>query len=153
MFVLLLTGTRARSWPDPIAARAELWWRLDAIHAKHGPVRVRHGGASGIDRWGGEWVEQQPTCEQEVFRPDWDVCAGDCPGWVAHRKRRDDGTTFCPNAGNRRNVAMVNSDPRPDGCLAMIFAGSPGASNCAMLALLAGIPRWVIEHERQGVLW
>lgn len=151
-FILLVTGSREKTWPDPVAARAELRHRLDAIRDRHGPLLVRHGGASGVDQWAGEWAAETDG-GQEVYRPDWSACAEDCPPWPNHRRVNPTGDGFCPAAGHRRNTMMVNAEPRADGCLAMICARSAGASGCAWLARLAGIPTWAIEHSRQGALW
>lgn len=147
MYRALFTGSR--TWEDEQTIRdavASLVWL-------RGPenVTIVHGacldGADNIvDRVAGDWgggltIERHPA--------DWGgPCRSACrPG---HRRRRWDGSTFCPAAGLYRDAEMVGLGA--DECLAFIAPcidprcrrrgshGSHGASATARLAEKAGIP-------------
>lgn len=143
-YVVLVTGSR--TWTDKDAMRDV----MSAIVNEHGPDRVafRHGTAKGADvmcdriaRQLGAHVEQRPA--------DWEVCVGpDCK--PSHRRRRSDGSTYCPGAGLLRDAQMVAEGA--DECLAFIDScadrrcqrreqhGSHGATETARMAEEAGIP-------------
>ncbi|MEV4079208.1 NADAR domain-containing protein [Nonomuraea fuscirosea] len=154
--VVLVTGSR--TWKDWHAMRDV----MAAIVAEHGPDRVtfRHGKAKGADlmcdriaRQLGAHVEQRPA--------DWEVCAGPrCK--PLHRKRRGDGSTYCPAAGLIRDAAMI-TEGEVDECVAFINPcadpkcrkqethGSHGATTTACMAEDAGIP--VRPVPRQAEAW
>lgn len=98
-------------------------------------------GADWLCRWvwrclGGD-VDDQPA--------DWPNCAPGCkPG---HRRRRRDGTEYCPTAGYRRNQTMVNGGG--DICLGFPWdtGKNRGTNDCLCRAKTAGIPTVTI---RQG---
>ncbi|WP_037322525.1 hypothetical protein [Amycolatopsis thermoflava] len=71
---------------------------------------------------------------------DWDHCdpEHDVACRKAHRKRRSDGTKYCPTAGLRRNSDMVEAGVGL--CLSFIRSRSRGASDCTRKAEEAGIP-------------
>jgi hypothetical protein len=104
-----------------------------------GQVLVRHGAARGGDRhlarcataWGMQ-VKSHP-----VTTRDWATCTPGCrPG---HRRRRQDGQEYCPDAGGRRNQDMV--DLGADVCLGFPWGPSrSGTRDCMTRATQAGIP-------------
>lgn len=130
---ILITGSR--TWSNEQSIRDA----LANIISQHGPenVTVVHGacpqGADALaDRiasaWAGVTVERHPA--------DWAApCSTLCR---THRRRRGDGTTYCPAAGINRNQHMV--DLGADLCLAFIKDNSRGATDCARRAARAGIP-------------
>ncbi|MEV1003468.1 NADAR domain-containing protein [Nonomuraea sp. NPDC050202] len=142
-YLVLVTGSR--TWTDQRTMRDA----MAAIVAEHGPGRVtfRHGRAKGADmmcdriaRQLGAHVEQRPA--------DWDVCAGpQCK--PSHRKKRPDGSTYCPTAGLLRDREMVDDgaheglafiNPCADQrCREPQPHGSHGASETARMAEEAGI--------------
>lgn len=77
--------------------------------------------------------------ETEKHPADWPgQCRDTCkPG---HRKRRRDGSEYCPMAGNYRNQAMA--DLGADWCLA--FPGGTGTADMTRRARAAGIPVKVV---------
>lgn len=77
------------------------------------PVLV-YGGASGADEYARLWAEDPLQAEQRPvkwktkrFEADWER---ECDNRCTHgpRRRRRDGSTFCPSAGPIRNQAMVD---------------------------------------------
>ncbi|MEV7770478.1 DUF2493 domain-containing protein [Kitasatospora sp. NPDC086791] len=129
---ILVTGSRA--WTD----RAQLEWALGVAFKTFRPVVIVHGACeSGADRLAKAWADRAGIlCDP--FAADWDNCGPECaPG---HRRRRRDGTEFCPAAGPRRNQAMVDAGARY--CLAFLLPGSRGTADCVRRAEAAGIPVW-----------
>jgi len=145
-FRLLVTGSR--TWRDAHAVT----FALDAasLDALGREVIVVHGACEeGADlladraaRDLGFTVEPHPA--------DWESpCRPECkPG---HRRRRRDGTDYCPAAGNYRNEEMVRLGAdvclcfvmpcaRPGWCSRRGPHDSHGASDCAERAEKAGIP-------------
>lgn len=124
------------------------------VPGEHGPrgmwhlLTVVHGAAEGgdklMDRIARAWgcvVEPHPVSQE-----DWDTCLSTCkPG---HRRRRRDGSTFCPGAGTRRNQRMVDLG-------AHLCLGWPNGSawsgtwHCMTRAEAAGI--WTVCWPRDGV--
>jgi hypothetical protein len=122
---------------------------------------VVHGDAEGVDRHAAAFCEDQAAwydnaglvLAEERHRPDWGTCSMPTCTPV-HRRRRKDGTTFCPAAALYRDGLMVASGATI--CLAWIAPcvkrtcrkprphGSHGATYTADLAERAGIPtrRW-----------
>jgi hypothetical protein len=107
---------------------------LDALMAlPHGTILV-HGAARGLDKMAAElWRTWGETDEPHPARWEAD-CDRGCPG---HRKKRGDGSSYCPAAGVLRNKQMV--DMGADKILA--FPGSSGTADCVRQAKAAGI--WV----------
>lgn len=139
---VLVTGSRR--WTDAAAIETALLdcWH-DALELGAPGIVVVHGAAEGADtdadRWAlrheGQGVGRDP-------RPaDWTgPCPPECrPG---HRKRRRDGSEFCPTAGHRRNQAMVDAGAAV--ALAFQVGQSSGTADCIRRAEAAGIPvrRW-----------
>lgn len=87
-------------------------------------------------RWWGWEVERVPA--------DWEApCRSTCrPG---HRRRRLDGTMYCPAAGDYRNAGMIARGA--DVCPAFIKDHSHGATHCAALATRTGI---LVMPHRMG---
>lgn len=69
------------------------------------PVLV-YGGASGADEYARLWAEDKGWATKR-FEADWER---ECDNRCTHgpRRRRRDGSTFCPSAGPIRNQAMVD---------------------------------------------
>jgi hypothetical protein len=118
-FRVLVTGSR--TW---VRVR-RLTGDLEELRAVHGRrLVVVHGAASrGADAIAEAWCRRTGTAV-ERFPADWSTGRA---------------------AGFRRNVAMVST--LPDLCLAYIRDSSPGATHCARLAELAGIPTRRERHE------
>lgn len=153
---ILVTGSR--SWTDWVT----VWTALeDAVEEAYRlgfrAYEVRHGCAEGADRIAAQWCEEHAAWYEQAGqtlwadpRPaDWaGPCRPDCP--PGHRRRRRDGTTYCPAAGLYRDAHMVELGAHV--CLAFIAPcrdprcrrskphGSHGASHTARLAEKAGIP-------------
>lgn len=77
------------------------------------PVLV-YGGASGADEYARMWAEDPLLAEHrpvkwktKCFPADWDR---ECDNRCTHgpRRKRRDGSTFCPAAGGERNQRMVD---------------------------------------------
>lgn len=142
-----LTGSRA--WADPVLLEdtlLEVWH--DALQNGYTGIQLMHGCADGVDAIGGQWADRNGILVRE--RPaDWEgPCGSDCrPG---HRRPRRDGTTFCPQAGHRRNQQMVDEHPAlfvaaaTDCTLPKCRTPRPhhthGTADCARRARAAGIP-------------
>ncbi|GAA3172736.1 SLOG family protein [Nonomuraea roseoviolacea] len=146
---ILITGSR--TWTD-----WETVWRAldDTIGAqvKNGETEfvVVHGHCPrGADAIADSYCEDQAGWRDnagqvlavEQHPADWTApCGQHCR--TAHRRRRGDGTSYCPTAGLTRNQQMV--DLGADICLAFIRDDSRGATDCARRAARAGIEvrRW-----------
>jgi hypothetical protein len=150
-FRMLFTGSRdygdRRAGRDPAVDRASVHRDLLAVQTKFGcrtdQMVIVEGEAEGLDS-----VVRDTTTELgmrvEPHPADWDTCAPACkPG---HRKRRRDGTEYCPSAGHRRNAVMVASVTRRPaagrGCVAYPLDESRGTRGCMKLAVAAGLTVW-----------
>jgi hypothetical protein len=125
---ILITGSR--TWDDR-------QFMLDAISdaVQEGnvwgfPVVVVHGGARGADTLAGE-IARELGFREEVHLAQWMKHTDECPAWHT-------SGVACRMAGHRRNAEMVALGA--DVCLAFIKDGSKGATGCAELARLEGIP-------------
>lgn len=116
---------------------------LDAVDGRPGPHRLVRGDADGWDRLAGD-VASQLGWQIETHHANWETpCRNTCkPG---HRRRRRDGTDYCPAAGNYRNQAMVGAGA--DVCVAAPGATGSGTRDCMRRAKAAGIPvmSWPID--------
>lgn len=140
---ILVTGSR--SWDDRDIVRDVL---TDAVH-QNLPAVIVHGACpSGADAIASWWVRQNSNLDitEEPHPADWDACGSDCPSYSHRRPRKPGDTThpgvlpdYCPNAGPRRNKAMVALGA--DLCVAFFRKGAwnRGTANCASLARRAGI--------------
>lgn len=149
---ILVTGSR--TWDD----WATVWTALEdaveqAYRQGHREYVVIHGGAKGADQIAANWCEEHAAwydnasqvLAEERHPADWAApCGPICR--TPHRKRRLDGSTYCPWAGWTRNQAMV--DLGADLCLAFILNNSRGTADCIRRAEKAGIP--VRRHERSS---
>jgi hypothetical protein len=133
---VLVTGSR--SWTDAEllhAALLECWF--DAMQLGADGITVVHGGAPGADTLADLWAvgHQGLGVVSEPHPAVWAECAADCqPG---HRRRRRDGTEYCPTAGHRRNQLMVDLGAAV--CVAFPTTGSTGTWDCVRRAERAGI--------------
>jgi hypothetical protein len=119
---------------------------LEKVYAEYPDAVLVHGGARPGDCDAARMWKDLGGAVEPPWKPDWPTCATDCkPG---HRKVNRVGQEYCPTAGMRRNVAMVES--APDLVLAFVDPKSKtqGASHCARIAKDAGIP--VVRYEQQG---
>lgn len=129
---VLFTGSRTLT--DPRLIRPP----LTTVRHRFPTATLVHGAAEGADRIAARiWTAWGlPT---EAHPADWTgPCTPDCP--TGHRRQRRNGTGYCPQAGLRRNRAMVTTGAHA--CLALIQHHSRGATHCATLAEQAGIPTW-----------
>ena len=134
-FRILVTG--GRDYAD--TARVEVELRA-AVEARFGsgvdPGRVVlvHGDASGLDRLAAA-AARRLGFQVEPHPAAWtDPCRATCS--PHHRRRRQDGTDYCPAAGVYRNAEMVEL-----GCdLALVFPGGSGTADCARRIRAAGFP-------------
>lgn len=122
---ILLTGSR--DWPDPQI----VWATLDDLRLRcRGMVLVHGACPKGVDKDGDIWASQTRGVTVERHPANWGL----------HGKA----------AGPKRNAKMVERGA--DLCVAFIFNGSRGASNCADLAEKAGIPTRRYELGEQPSL-
>jgi hypothetical protein len=133
---ILLTGSR--TWTDRVRLEATLMdvWH-DATQNGYTTILLTHGACpEGADAMGDEWAYANGA-PQDPRPADWTgPCAPDCqPG---HRRRRRDGTDYCPLAGHRRNQLMV--DLQPQLVVAAHRGDSRGTADCIRRAETAGIP-------------
>lgn len=138
-FRMLVTGSRSWKDPGPIE-RAIYDMAMEAAQLGKDLVVV-HGFCRGADKLAQGIVLRQRAhgwihIHEESHPAPWDAaCIERCrPG---HRRRRANGTDFCPAAGTYRNELMVSLGA--DACFAFIKDQSPGATRCAEFAEAAGI--------------
>jgi hypothetical protein len=146
---ILLAG--GRNLPEPGIVTGTL---ADiALNIADGPVTVRHGACPGprsADQATSDWIRdcgEWLGVTEDPMPADWDHCVEACP--QGHRRVKKPGDLFhpgvcddyCPDAGPRRNAAMVAKQPRADWMLAFPDPTGPsyGTRNCAKLARAAGI--------------
>jgi len=129
--------TSSRDWREPLV----IWLALDECHAAAAaqgrPLVVVHGDNGAGDMIGKLYGHLTDGASEESHPADWDGrCGPQCkPG---HRRKRRDGTDYCPAAGMYRNEDMVKAGA--DRAAAFIRRRSRGVSGCARLAEKAGIP-------------
>jgi len=150
MSLALIGLTGSRLWPDLRRlgdTLMEVWH--DALQDGHSGIELMQGCAEGADTIGRDWALHHGVLVRD--RPaDWEgPCGSDCkPG---HRRPRR-GTTFCPQAGHRRNQVMVDERPLLFLAAATVCAlprcrgarphDSHGTADCIRRAEAAGIPVW-----------
>ena len=141
---ILVTGSRA--WADAYAVSFHL--EAAAVDALGREVIVVHGAAEGADMLS-DTAAWDLGFTPEAHPADWD---GPCRPECKHgpRRRRYDGTAYCPAAGDYRNQEMTGLGA--DVCVAFVLScrnrkckkprphDSHGASDCAERAAAAGIP-------------
>lgn len=141
---ILITGSR--DWRDLDAIK-------DALRAEYrkqpGPMEIVHGDAHGADRLAARAADELTDEEHYLigirkYPADWEAyCSPVC--WQ-HRKKRRNGTEYCPRQGHIRNERMVNLGA--DVCLAFPMARSKGTWGCMDLAEGAGIEVINLGAER-----
>jgi hypothetical protein len=147
--LVLVTGSRTFTDPVPIHDTLLAAWH-DATQDGWSGIEVMEGTADGPDTISGDWADAHLAdgVGHIQVEADWEgPCAADCrPG---HRRARR-GTTYCPQAGHRRNQGMVDRQPKV--ALAFIDAcrsprctkprphDSHGVSHCIGAARNAGVP-------------
>lgn len=151
---LLVTGSRGLRSYRFVATAIDLAWK-DAQATGFTHLVLIHGAAPGADSLAERWYQQHKggTVDRKEFRARW---KGPCiPGVCTpgHRRKRPDGSTYCPAEGNYRNQRMVDfAAPHvADGAaLALVFYAGPvpssGTADCQRRAKTAGIPDRV-HHE------
>lgn len=88
-----------------------------ALHHRYTPGVLVHGDAGGVDRIAASLAESWDweTLPVPAAWADCDLTVpadlGGCPDWP-HRKTNRAGVEYCPYAGNRRNQALVDVQPR-----------------------------------------
>ena len=130
---ILVTGGRDYDDADRVetALRSVLETVLGPEPATNQVVLV-HGDAPGLDRLAGA-VAARLGLAVEAHPADW---AGPCrPTCPPHRRRRFDGSDYCPAAGVYRNAAMVELGAD----VAVAFTGGRGTSDCVRRIKAAGI--------------
>lgn len=156
MTQLVVVVTGSRFWDDAWKLKDELDQAVaDAVEAGATELVIRHGAcyphvsretgripARSADWLTHLWIHlyraEQPLTIIEQERPaQWDApCRPSCNQRtrrdrnVDHRKRRSDGSWYCPMAGNHRNRDMVLEDPRPDLGIAFLRDNSSGTDHC-----------------------
>lgn len=119
--VFTILGTGSRSFTDRQLLDQVLMdcWH-DAVQLGADGIRIREGEADGADTLLREWAEANGIAV-DPCPADWDHCASACrPG---HRRRRRDGSEYCPTAGHRRNQVMV--DTGAELAVGLLVAGLP----------------------------
>ena len=126
MAALRVLVTGGRDYAD--TARVESALR-SVIESLLGPdpetsqVVIVHGDAPGLDRLAGA-VATRLGLAVEAHPADWaSPCRPTCP---PHRRRRHDGTDYCPAAGVYRNAEMVEGGAD----IAVAFPGGHGTADC-----------------------
>jgi len=143
---IIVTGSR--SWTATERIAFELGHAIGSLGAQPEDVTVVHGAAlSGADAIA-ERIARSMGCVTERHPADWNApCDARCkPG---HRKRRANGSDFCPAQGMYRNQEMVDAGAditlafidrcESRGCEGKGPHWSHGSTQCASLASSAGI--------------
>lgn len=144
-FKVLFTGSR--NWFDKLIIFTAFKEIHDKVHASEAyeHVELIHGNCPR----GGDFLANE--CGHDLgwkvtpLSADWDHCAISCPKPVGHRRVKKVNDIdhpglledYCPNAGPRRNLEMV--EKKPHLCIACVYGVSYGTSNCIKLAERAGI--------------
>lgn len=121
------------------ADRRAVWGALDALFSGCASIVVIEGGATGADTLAKAWAVSMRHVGHPVdfveMTADW---SGPCTGSCHHgpRRRRRDGSTYCPAAGNRRNTRML-IEGRP--ALVVAFPGGAGTADMIEQATSAGV--------------
>jgi hypothetical protein len=142
---ILVTGSR--KWPRQLlpAVRSTLVDLLAETGLRPGQVIVVHGGQGtrergvvikGLDLLAAE-AAQELGMNTEVYPADWANCLPTC----RHPRRIGPFGPYCPSAGYRRNIKMVQQVAAywPRVCLAWPVDRSPGTRHCMDCANKAGI--------------
>lgn len=136
--------TVSRSFKELSAMRAML---TRAYELEPDAVLVHGDDARSDHKARGIWRDLGG--QDEPWPADWPTCGPDCPPRKHRKVRRRTGEEYCPGAGPRRSVSMVES--APDRCLAFLDPKSKtrGAFRCAQAAEDAGIT--VVRYLQEEV--
>lgn len=159
---ILVTGSR--TFRNRYAIAGHIEHHATAAFALGDTVLVIHGDAAGADRMARDVVRYHRAdgwaIDEYGLPAWWHTCVPECPP-PPHRKRRRDGTEYCPTAGHRRNGEMVALGP--DLCLAFVMPcddercrkprphWSHGADDCANRAEAAGVATVRVGPDGQEV--
>jgi len=133
---VLVTGSRSWSDAEVIGGALLDCWH-DAVQLGADGITVVHGDAPGADSIADLWAigYRGLGVLREPVPADWSACAPECrPG---HRRRRRDGSGYCPTAGLRRNQLMVDRGAAV--CIGFWRAPGAGTLDCMARAARAGI--------------
>jgi len=132
---VIITGSR--KYDNPAAVNAALTDLYESLPPTERLVLIE-GGATGADELAGNWAESRREwghrVDHERYYALWSgPCRDTCrPG---HRRKRPNGSDYCPAAGTYRNQRMV--DLGADVVLA--FPGGTGTADLCRRARAAGI--------------
>jgi YspA, cpYpsA-related SLOG family len=95
------------------ADRHHLYRVLDGIFRRYGPLVIVHGAAPGADSLADQWARLRAGQGWPVSRDphpaDWHgPCEPRCGPPPFHRRRRWDGSDYCPAKGVYRNMEMAD---------------------------------------------
>lgn len=114
---------------------------IDRLISHYGTdFTVVHGGASGADRLVDEVSTDRGITSKHVFPAEWKMSCNVNFCKPGHRRKRGDGSSYCPAAGPRRNWAMVDSGLD----LVVAFDGGKGTADMMRRSHQAGITIWRI---------
>lgn len=114
-----------------------LYTQLDYLHAMYGITDLAQGGAPGADNIAQGWAVFNLGPEHSItYNADWEgPCREECP--KGHRRKRWDGTEYCPLAGLYRNQEMLDAF-KPDRGVAC--PGGSGTADMTRRARAARLP-------------
>lgn len=122
MTTILVSGSRNAS----IANVDAIGYALDHIRDTAAPgqkVTLRHGAARGVDSIAAE-IAVAFGWAVDPYPAAWQECGEGCP--PRPHLRSKGGYTWCPQAGHRRNGAMLTATPRATHIFAFPAVGSAG---------------------------
>lgn len=171
-YVVLVTGSRF--WDNHLLLKATLDQVVqDAINEGYREFVLRHGAHEppfskelGRRPWQSAdylahlWFRRvmrdkpMPVMAVQPRPADWDApCRPACQKRsrrgqpVDHRQVRSDGSSYCPAAGNYRNIAMVTEDPRPLRGIAFERDNSSGTGHCVRTMREFSIPVLPVPYQ------
>lgn len=141
---LLVTGSRTWSGHDRRDVMRQALQQAwdEARDAGHQRLTVVHGAAPGADQMAVNWTMHRPGVLELPFPADWnEPCGVHCK--AAHRRKRRNGSTYCPAAGVHRNQRMVDYVRRQPGsrlvCAFFAAEESTGTADCVRRAEAADL--------------
>lgn len=140
---LVISGSRGFPLPDYV--------RLYVRQLPHGVevvVGAKWTGNGWTPRGVDSWVAETATARKlklTTFDPEWALCAEDCDPSPRHRKKRQDGSSYCPTAGLRRNDRMIEYG---DALVAFWDGSSRGTKHAIDAAVAAKIPWGVVMPSK-----
>lgn len=138
---LLVTGSRDWRHRTQLDAALDDAWGQAQL-AGHSRLTVVHGGATGADVMAARWAVRTAGVLELPFEARWsEPCRVACT--AGHRRKRRDGSTYCPAAGVHRNQRMVDHVRHQRGwSLVVAFFSTPdsvGTADCLRRAVAAGL--------------